>query len=224
MAKTTVYDEVVSAFAIKQKKGESVQEFLRRLVSAMDTKLEQEAKLKGDKKDKVWKTLSKKAQDWFNLSIDSWKEDKLPLPDGLEADENEDEAEAEADEKPAKNGKGKAGKKEKAAKGGKGKSKSAKDDDEADEADEDEDEKPKKKAKKGKGGIAGKRAPTYKPDQKLTLLVKKNPKKEGTGAHERFENYFSKKVKTVGDALKAGVKMADLVWDSHPDRQYIKIA
>lgn len=54
---------------------------------------------------------------------------------------------------------------------------------------------------------------------KLTVLVKENPKREGTDSYERFEAYF--KAKTVGDAYAAGITTADLHWDSN--HEYIKI-
>ncbi len=71
-------------------------------------------------------------------------------------------------------------------------------------------------AKTAKGTVAkGAKAPATsgRIDRaaKLTLLVKENPKREGTKAHEAFEIY--RKAKTVGDALDAGVPTGYLNFD-----------
>ena len=58
---------------------------------------------------------------------------------------------------------------------------------------------------------AGGRAPTLADDAKITLLVKENPKREGCAAYERFNAYFT--VKTVAQALAAGLTRKDLAWD-----------
>ena len=57
----------------------------------------------------------------------------------------------------------------------------------------------------------GGRAPTLADDSKITLLVKENPKREGCAAYERFNAYFT--VKTVAQALAAGLTRKDLAWD-----------
>ena len=57
----------------------------------------------------------------------------------------------------------------------------------------------------------GGRAPTLADDAKITLLVKENPKREGCAAYERFNAYFT--VKTVAQALAAGLTRKDLAWD-----------
>jgi hypothetical protein len=49
------------------------------------------------------------------------------------------------------------------------------------------------------------------PNTKLSLLVKENPKREGCAAYERFNAYFT--VKTVAEALAAGLTRKDLAWD-----------
>jgi hypothetical protein len=59
-------------------------------------------------------------------------------------------------------------------------------------------------------------------DVKLVVLVKANPKREGCAAYERFSAYFSKKVKTVGDALEAGLTRKDIAWDTN--HGYIQLA
>ena len=48
--------------------------------------------------------------------------------------------------------------------------------------------------------------------RKITLLVKENPKREGSASHKRFELY--KKHKTVEAFLKAGGTAADIRWDT----------
>ena len=65
-------------------------------------------------------------------------------------------------------------------------------------------------AKKGEAPAGG-RAPTLADDAKITLLVKENPKREGCAAYERFNAYFT--VKTVAQALEAGLTRKDLAWD-----------
>ena len=65
-------------------------------------------------------------------------------------------------------------------------------------------------AKKGEAPAGG-RAPTLADDAKITLLVKENPKREGCAAYERFNAYFT--VKTVAEALAAGLTRKDLAWD-----------
>lgn len=62
-----------------------------------------------------------------------------------------------------------------------------------------------------KAAPAGGRAPTLADDSKITLLVKENPKREGCAAYERFNAYFT--VKTVAEALAAGLTRKDLAWD-----------
>lgn len=57
----------------------------------------------------------------------------------------------------------------------------------------------------------GGRAPTLADEAKITLLVKENPKREGCAAYERFNAYFT--VKTVAQALAAGLTRKDLAWD-----------
>jgi len=47
----------------------------------------------------------------------------------------------------------------------------------------------------------------------LTVLVEKNPKREGSAAAGRFEGYFTPGLATVQDALNAGLTPADLFHD-----------
>ena len=55
--------------------------------------------------------------------------------------------------------------------------------------------------------------------QKITLLVKENPKRAGSDSHKRYELY--KKHHTVADFLKAGGQRSDLGWDEK--HKFIKI-
>jgi len=48
--------------------------------------------------------------------------------------------------------------------------------------------------------------------QKITLLVKENPKREGSASHARYELY--RKAKTVGAFIEAGGKAADVTYDA----------
>ncbi len=54
-------------------------------------------------------------------------------------------------------------------------------------------------------------AEMYPEDSKITLIVKENPKKEGSASRDRFDHYF--KSKTVGDFLAAGGTYADIAYD-----------
>jgi hypothetical protein len=55
------------------------------------------------------------------------------------------------------------------------------------------------------------RKPEYGDDDLIATVVKENPKKEGTKAHERFALY--KKGMTVAEFIAAGGNRADLAWD-----------
>lgn len=50
-------------------------------------------------------------------------------------------------------------------------------------------------------------------DMTITLLVDKNPKREGSTGYAHFALYFTGQ--TVGQALAAGVTRADLLWDTN---------
>ncbi len=76
-------------------------------------------------------------------------------------------------------------------------------------------QKPTKKAKKT-GKKAAPKAESaghskFSPDAKITILVDKNPKREGGEAHKRFALY--RNGMTVAKALEAGVLRMDLSWD-----------
>ena len=57
------------------------------------------------------------------------------------------------------------------------------------------------------------------PENSTIQLLKENPKRSGTKAHERFALYRSGM--TVGEFLKLGGSVNDLRWDT--DRHFIKI-
>lgn len=76
------------------------------------------------------------------------------------------------------------------------------------------------KAEKAEGG--GGRKSNIDPTTKLTLLVKDNPKREGSAGHERFQaGYIDSKAKTVQAALDAGVTLADIAYDVK--KEFIKL-
>lgn len=76
-----------------------------------------------------------------------------------------------------------------------------------------------KKEKKEKTPRISKFAALYPDDMKVTLLVKENPKKEGSKARARFEGYFG--AATIGAARKGGVGYSDLAYDV--GRGHIKV-
>ena len=57
-------------------------------------------------------------------------------------------------------------------------------------------------------------------DGKITLLVKENPKREGSSAHKRYELY--RKHKDIASYLKAGGKRSSLRYDEK--HEYIKLS
>lgn len=59
----------------------------------------------------------------------------------------------------------------------------------------------------------------YADDQVITVLADKNPKREGSAAHDRFAKYRSGM--TVAQAVAAGVTRGDLTFDA--DHSFIKI-
>lgn len=67
--------------------------------------------------------------------------------------------------------------------------------------------------KKGRPGA-------FSDEQKITVLAKENPKREGSASHKEFSLYA--KNKTVGAFLKAGGTAASLRWDS--EKEFIKIS
>lgn len=205
----SIFEELCALFDTQPKKKEDAQAFLKRFMKHADTELEDN--------DKLWAKMSEDLQNWYNKAVDAMEAKKsVPVPAGMNGGDDDDDE----DEPKAK--KGKAAKADKPVKKGK-RAKS----DEDEDTDEDED-KPRKKAKskangKAKGGSGVKRERRFEDDQKIVLKVKENPKREGSASYDRFEAYFDKKVKTVGDALKKGITLGDLAWDSDEKRGYIEI-
>ena len=78
--------------------------------------------------------------------------------------------------------------------------------------------KSKKAAAKGANG-SGTRA-TQDATARIKLLVKENPKREGSSSYKRFALYG--KSATVADFLKAGGTRADLAWDEK--RKFIQVS
>jgi hypothetical protein len=74
-------------------------------------------------------------------------------------------------------------------------------------------------AKKAKTQEKAGRPGAFTEDQHITILVKDNPKREGTGAHEIFE--LLRKSKTVGEFYKKGGASSNLRWNI--DHEYIKV-
>lgn len=56
------------------------------------------------------------------------------------------------------------------------------------------------------------KAKDYDDNAKIKLLVKENPKREGSKAHEAFQGYFG--AKTVAEALANGVNRSSIAWDA----------
>lgn len=77
------------------------------------------------------------------------------------------------------------------------------------------------KAEKAESAGRGRKS-AIDPATKLTLLVKDNPKREGSGGHERFQAaYIDSKAKTVQAALDAGATLADIAYDVK--KEFIKL-
>lgn len=75
------------------------------------------------------------------------------------------------------------------------------------------------KEKKEKAPRVSKFAAIYPDDARITVLVDKNPKKEGSKAHERFKLYAN--AKTVKDFIAAGGTYSDIAYNV--GRQFIKV-
>ncbi len=60
----------------------------------------------------------------------------------------------------------------------------------------------------------------FKPDAKITVVAKENPRREGTHGHTVFEYY--RKAGTVAKFLEMGGKVADIRWDVEHDHIKVK--
>ena len=63
------------------------------------------------------------------------------------------------------------------------------------------------------------RRPLVDDSTPLEVSIGSNPKRIGTESYDRFELYRG--CRTVGDYIAKGGRRSDIIWDSHPDRQYI---
>ena len=249
MKMSPIETELRQLVKIKPKANEDRQDWLGRLYTKLDEVFKaEELRLKeeaGDEYDPenppvgpTWEGLTLEAQAWFNDAYTKSIERQEPIRDftsdeeggteDTEADKADDgdtedeEAEESSDEEseatepeddnPKENdmnletatsskSKGKA-----KANGSKPAKKST-----AKFAD-----KPKKEKKAKASTPRGK----YKPDQKITLLVKENPKRKGSAAYKRYEKY--KSGMSVEAAQEAGMKAINL--DRDVSRGFIKIA
>ena len=227
-SQVNVYQEISKALKLPFPGGDE-QEYLTKLVGKFN-----------GLSDTAWDKLKEPTQVWCNAATEAAdKDEEIPVPTGMEAeadDEDEEEAKPTKRIKAKANGKSKPEKPSKPVKGKKG---------EADESDDDDDDaptkpakgkkdkvakpekkgkgaKPEKKGKAKKGGLTGKRARRFADDQRIVVLCKENPKREGSSARDRFDLYETgKKGMTVKAALEAGVTSGDLNYDT--DHDYIEI-
>ena len=152
----SVRKELEALLKVKQEKGESMDEYITRIVDKGDKLFE--------KKPKAWDELSEEAQEWMNEATEVVKEreedESVELPDFPDDDDEEDE-------KPVKKGKAKKVEEEE-------------EDDEEDEKpvkkgkakkveDDEEDEKPVKKTKKEE--VKPKKAQTPKGQGASTQVI-----------------------------------------------------
>lgn len=88
MAKRTVEEILMEATGVKKKKGESRQDFLKRLIAGCDGMA-----------DKKWEGLGKEAQSWINDAIDA-RNDKKKIAEipGITANGDDDDEEEDDDE------------------------------------------------------------------------------------------------------------------------------
>jgi len=215
---------LIEAAKVKRKPGETAEEFTTRLVLKLNRMV--------DESKDLWASLGTVAQFWMNENVGPLDDPPQPVLYLLSVGEAEAEPEPEVQEetveasthtngvKRAKPGRPKAAAKKvqpvvQAAK----KAKKA--------------APPKAKAKsiKAKLGRPAKvatkkavdnrgRAATYGLDQKIKMLVKKNPHREGSGRYKRWPKY--RDGMTVGEALKAGFIRQNLYWSIQDGHIQIK--
>lgn len=193
--KNSVYAELSAAASYTPEAGQTKADYMVKLVAKAN-------QLEDDDFDK----LSEGARNWFNaagVAINAKKLESIPELDGMPVLEG---AQPTTD---APKGKGK---KEDTVK--------------KDEAKKDakkamtKDTPPAPAPKAAKAGAAKRgRAGAYALDAAIKVLVKDNPKREGTRAHKMYPKYATSK--TVGDYLKAGGQWSDLRWDA--EKKFISI-
>ena len=182
MAELTVFAELQKLMGLEQKPGEAAPDFAERLA------------LKGNNlKDDEWESLSEAAQRWVNTALTALEDkDDIPLPDGLiveedgEASPEQEAAEEEAQEAaPAKAKKKSSAKKAAPAKAA--------------------------KVVKTNGGAKPGPKGTFEAADKIKVLAKENPYREGTKGAGWFGAY--KTGMTVQAAMEAGVPRHHLRFD-----------
>ena len=182
MVELTVFAELQKLMGLEQKPGEAALDFAERLA------------LKGNNlKDDEWESLSEAAQRWVNTALTALEDkDDIPLPDGLiveggeEALPEQEAAEEEAQEAaPAKAKKKSSAKKAAPAKAA--------------------------KVVKTNGGAKPGPKGTFEAADKIKVLAKENPYREGTKGAGWFGAY--KTGMTVQAAMEAGVPRHHLRFD-----------
>ena len=199
----SIYDELSKAGGgVTSNEGESQQDFLVRLTDVV-SKIE----------DEEFNKLSEPARKWFNESgtaINDNKLSEIPELSGLpemganEPPEQEEEAQPEQPATPTKKEskmKPKVNVKDKAATRAATKAK------ESAKATPGSAGKAKTKLKSGRPSTLSAKYPDA---AKIRVLVKENPKREGTQSHKIFSLYS--KSGTVENFLKAGGKRTDVAW------------
>jgi len=207
---SNVQSELAKVLKLKQKDGEDLDAYARRLAVAAN-------KIPDD----AWETLSEPAQLWVNAALKAIeKKEELPV-----LSNNGDTAEAMSSEKEADPGEAAEGTKQ----GAPAQS------EESDVATKSVKSSTKKKvavakpkkavatkapAKVKGAGVTGEShrgpKPKFAADAKIKLLVKENPHNEGSGRYKRWLKY--KDGMTVAEAIKAGLKYVNLrysVSDGH---------
>lgn len=207
-AANSIYAELSKAVdGVTPNDGEEENAFLVRLTEAV-------AALE----DSVFSELSAPAQKWFNAAgeaINADTPEKIPALPGLPeieavADEvAEEETESPPEDTPSTEPKEKEVKAKTAPKSSAKKLVTVKKD---------------TPAVKKAAPVATKKAPVgrvgvHADGAAITLIVKENPKREGSDSHKRFALYS--KHKTVAAFLKAGGSRSDLRYDT--EHKYIKI-
>ena len=195
MAELTVFAELQKLMGLEQKPGEAAPDFAERLA------------LKGNNlKDDEWESLSEAAQRWVNTALTALEDkDDIPLPDGLIVEEGEEalpeEAAVEEETQEATPAKAKKKSPAKKALVKEAQAKPAKK------------AAPAKAAKAAKTNGGAKPGPkgTFEAADKIKVLAKENPYREGTKGAGWFGAY--KTGMTVQAAMEAGVPRHHLRFD-----------
>ena len=227
MVSESIQKEVTTLTKLAPKTGESADDFSRRVAKRVN--------VLADKDDQNWEALSEDAQAWVNgvITADANETtiDTLSVPEGEPAEEPAPEEEAssepaeEATEEESSVSEGKSAKK------GAAKKKAAPKKAAEPKADKKvaapKPAKAAKPAKEPKVAKAKSNGPTtrgrksnFEPDQKIKLLVKENPHREGTKLFKMFAKY--KDGMTVGELVKAGIPYSNIRYLAQT-AQHIKV-